>query len=84
MSEQTTMAPEQDPLPVYGIFIALEPAEGGAIMQMSHPGGKKNAIISGDPESPAFQRKVQRRAVKWCKEFFTAPPRKKKEATPEA
>lgn len=66
-----------------GIFIAIEMAEGGAVMFAQFPGGKKSAVIAGDEESATFQRKVQRTAVKWAKGFFVAPPRAKSVKTEE-
>lgn len=71
-TEQLEAPMPEQPL---GIFIAIEGAEGGAVMQMQTPYGKKSAIVAGDPQSDAFKRKVQRNAVRWCKEFFTAPKR---------
>lgn len=75
--EQGQIAPSQ-----VGIFIAYEEAEGGAILFSTNAGGRRSAVIAGDSTQPAFQRRVQKIAVRWTKEFFWAPPRQKKEDTP--
>jgi hypothetical protein len=75
--EAVQMEPSQ-----YGIFIGFEFADGGALMYAQTPRGKRSAVIAGDPISATFQRKVQRTAVRWAKEFFVAPERQKKDVVP--
>ena len=70
------------PVSQFGIFIGLEFAQGGALMFAQAGSIKKSAVIAGDPQSATFQRKVQRTAVAWTKEFYVAPqraPNKEKE-----
>lgn len=79
--EQNEAPLAEQPVPTTqrGIFIAVDDAEGGAVMIAQWESGRRSAIVAGDKDSDTFKRKVQRTAVKWVKGFFTAPPRKKKE-----
>ncbi len=76
MSEQGLQeVPEQVESTQHGIFIASDEAEGGCVMFAQHRNGKQSAVVAGDMDSATFQRKVQRIAVRWIKDFFVAPPR---------
>lgn len=94
MDPMSNELPEQQSAPVMAdskvtsVKLVMEECDGGAVLaawnEQEGLATKKTAIVAGTSDSAAFQRKVQRTAVKWMKEFFTAPPRAGSNAASEA
>lgn len=62
----------------FGTTITVTPADGGALISATGRGqggaySRASAVIGGDITSDAGRRKIQRQAIKWIKQAFSAP-----------
>lgn len=81
-------APGQQAHPgVTRLNIIMEECEGGVLLVVANPFAtdeKRTAVVPGNPETDLHKRRVQKKVLKWMREFFPAPPRKGSKAAEQA